>query len=148
MPEEITFFHVRKEEICRMHSEAEIRRAVTESAMKYLGTQYRWGGKSSQGLDCSGLTFMSYFLNGILIYRDAGIRPQYPVHSIPSGRLGPADLIYFPGHVAMYLGKGRFIHSTAFRATPCVTINSLDPADSLYRPDLAASVTGYGSIFS
>lgn len=130
-----------------IEDEESFRERLVRSAEAYLGTQYRWGGKSSQGLDCSGLVFMSYMENGVLIYRDANILPDYPVNEISRDALKKGDLIFFPGHVAMYLGDDRFIHSTAYAATPCVTVNSLNPADEDYREDLAHRITGCGSVF-
>ena len=59
-----------------------LRERLEDSAREFLGTQYRWGGKSSQGIDCSGLVFMSYLDQGILIYRDADIKEAYPVKRI------------------------------------------------------------------
>lgn len=127
--------------------EAALRRAVVCSAMSYLGTQYRWGGKSPLGIDCSGLTAMAYLLNGVVIYRDAAIREGFPVREIPRQDMKPADLIFFPGHVAMYLGEGRYLHSTAQTGSDGVVINSLDPADPGYRADLPGQITAVGSIF-
>lgn len=127
--------------------EETLREQVAASAKSYLGVQYRWAGKSSQGLDCSGLVFMSYLENGVLIYRDAKIMPQYPVWEITREELKKGDLIFFPGHVAMYLGNGKYIHSTAFWQNPYVTINSLNPKDPDYREDLAQAITGCGSVF-
>ena len=121
---------------------------MAESAKRFLGTQYRWGGKSSQGIDCSGLAFMSFLDNGLLIWRDAGIVEGYPIKSISSEALKKGDLIFFPGHVAMYLGEGRYIHSTGIYKTPYVTINSLNEEDEDYREDLAQKITGYGSVFA
>ena len=129
-------------------TEEEIREGLAESAKRFLGTQYRWGGKSSQGIDCSGLAFMSFLDNGLLIWRDAGIVEGYPIKSISSEALKKGDLIFFPGHVAMYLGEGRYIHSTGFYKPPYVTINSLNEEDEDYREDLAQKITGYGSVFA
>ncbi|MCD8398702.1 MAG: serine hydrolase [Lachnospiraceae bacterium] len=128
--------------------EESFRANLVESARAYLGVQYRWGGKSALGLDCSGLVFMSYLENGVLIYRDAKIVEGYPVKKISREQLKPGDLIFFPGHVAMYLGEDRYIHSTAYKATPYVTINSLNPADEDYRDDLAHGITACGSVFA
>ena len=63
--------------------EETFRESIVQTAYSYLGTQYRWGGKTACGIDCSGLAFMSYFRNGILIWRDAAIKEGYPVHEIP-----------------------------------------------------------------
>ena len=125
-----------------------LRERLTASAREFLGTQYRWGGKSSQGIDCSGLAFMSYLDQGILIYRDAQILDAYPVKEITEDQLQKGDLIFFPGHVAMYLGEHRYIHATGYVKTPYVTINSLQKSDPDYRADLAGKITGYGSIFA
>lgn len=123
------------------------RSRVVETAKSYLGTQYRWGGKTPLGIDCSGLTFMSYQINGVTIYRDAGIKAGFPVRKIPFSRKKPGDLLYFPGHVAMYLGEGRYIHSTAKNGSDGVVINSLDESDADYRSDLPNLLYATGSIF-
>ena len=123
------------------------REKVTRTALFYLDTQYRWGGKSPLGIDCSGLTFMSYLLNGVLIYRDARMEPEFPVHPIAPDQKRPGDLLYFPGHIAMYLGNDQYIHSTAHPGSDGVVINSLNPLSSNYREDLHHCLTGVGSIF-
>lgn len=127
--------------------EEEFRKAVIETAKKYLGTQYRWGGKSTMGIDCSGLTSMSYMLNGILTYRDAKIEAGFPVHEIPKEEMLPGDLMYFPGHIAIYMGNGRYIHSTGKIGSGGVVMNSLNTGAADYRPDLAESWYASGSIF-
>ncbi|WP_395549087.1 MULTISPECIES: NlpC/P60 family protein [unclassified Lacrimispora] len=127
--------------------EAHFRKSVVETAKQYLGTQYRWGGRSTAGIDCSGLTSESYLLNGILIYRDARIEPGFPVHEIPKDEMLPGDLMYFPGHIAMYMGNGSYIHSTGKIDSGGVVINSLNPQAEDYRADLAESWYASGSIF-
>lgn len=143
--EKLTYFCDRFRKACV--DEETFRAAVVNSAMAYLGTQYRWGGKASQGLDCSGLAFMSYLENGAFIYRDAQIRPEYPVQKIDRSRIRPGDLLFFPGHVAIYMGNDRYIHSTAYAGSPGVTINSLNPQDPDYRKDLDEKMTECGTVF-
>lgn len=124
-----------------------LRAALVDAALAYLGTPYRWGGKTTQGIDCSGLTSMAYLLNGIIIWRDAFIKEGYPVHPITWEDMGPGDLIYFPGHIAMYLSDGDYVHATAKNGSDGGVVNSLNPSSPRYRPDLAGSITALGSIF-
>lgn len=124
-----------------------LRRALAEAARLYVGTHYRWGGKSPMGIDCSGLVSMAYMLCGILIYRDAKIVEGFPIREIAMADMKPGDLMYFPGHVAMYLGDGRYIHSTGRSGDDGVTFNSLDPAAPDYRADLPGQITAVGTFF-
>lgn len=127
--------------------EETFREALVKTAYSYLGVQYRWGGKSTAGIDCSGLTSISYMQNGVLTYRDASIEEGFPVHEIPREEMKMGDLLYFPGHIAMYIGNQRYIHSTGRIGSGGVVINSLDPQAPDYREDLAASLYAVGSIF-
>lgn len=127
--------------------EQELRQALVDAAMLYHGTHYRWGGKSPLGIDCSGLVSMAYMLCGILIYRDAGIKEGFPIHEISLENIKPGDLLFFPGHVAMYIGDGRYCHSTARRGDNGFTVNSLNPDASDYRADLPGQITQVGSYF-
>ena len=128
-------------------TEDERRQRLCDTAKLYAGTHYRWGGKSPAGIDCSGLVSMSYLLNGIIIYRDAKIMEGFPIREIPREQMKPADLRLFPGHVALYLGKGMYIHSTGKAGADGVTLNSLDPTHPDYREDLAQKLTAVGTYF-
>ena len=128
-------------------SEEAFRAAVCAQAKKYMGTEYRWGGKSGRGIDCSGLVSTAYMQCGVLIYRDASIVEGWPMHEVNFEEKKPGDALFFPGHVALYLGEGRYIHSTGAAASGGVVVNSLDPADPLYREDLVKSLYAVGSIF-
>ena len=123
------------------------RRDVISMAEKYLGSSYFWGGASPEGIDCSGLAHMAYMLSGVLIYRDAEIRPEYPIHPIPKEQAGPGDLIFFKGHVAIFVDRTHFLNSTAYASSYGVALESFDPGDPCYRGDLLEKITGYGSLF-
>lgn len=121
-----------------------LRNKLVENAKLYLGTQYRWGGKTSMGIDCSGLCSMAYLLEGIIIYRDAVLKEKY-MRRIEREEIKKGDLMFWPGHIGMYIENGKFIHSTSSRNG--VVINSLNKEDEDYREDLDTSMLGVGTIF-
>jgi cell wall-associated NlpC family hydrolase len=114
---------------------------IVATAKQFFGVPYLWGGTSSKGMDCSGFTKTVYYLNGVLLPRDADQQAAIGDSVvIPEGSmdLKPGDLLFFGSHagagkpehithVAISLGGRRFIHSSAD-----VHFNSLDPADSDY----------------
>lgn len=132
-------------------SEEAFRDNLVAEAMKYLGTQYRWGGKSHQGIDCSGLVSMAYMRSGVLIYRDAAIAEGYPIQKISTQEvitdtLKKGDALYFPGHIAMYIGDGKYIHSTGHIGSGGVVINSFRPSDPDFRQDLMECMYAAGGV--
>ena len=122
--------------------------AVLQRALALMGTPYRWGGKTPAGIDCSGLCSMAYLLCGISIWRDSELKEGYPIHPAHVSDMRVGDLVYFPGHVALYLGNGEYIHSTARAGDNGVVINSFYPDSPLYRPDLPKQITAVGSYFA
>lgn len=126
---------VRKEALLSRDAETgpALRQSIVDTALLYLGTQYRWGGKSPMGIDCSGLSSMAYMLNGIIIPRDSGDQMEF-MKKIDRRYSKPGDLLFFPGHVAIYIGEDKFVHSTGMDAV--VEINSLNKDSRLYRKDL------------
>lgn len=89
---------------------------VVEQAMKYLGVPYVWGGKSPDGMDCSGLTQLAYRHAlgkeiGIWTVAQEGAGSAVAVSDAEVG-----DLLFWGGHgsthhVAIYIGDGKFIHA-------------------------------------
>ena len=136
-------------------SENAFREKLVSEAMKYMGVQYRWGGKSFRGIDCSGLVSISYMRCGILIYRDASIVDGWPIQRLAIEDLKAAealdhlkkgDALYFPGHIAMYIGDGKYIHSTGRIGSGGVVINSLRPEDPDFRQDLLDCLYAAGGV--
>ncbi len=123
--------------------EAEIRASLVSTALKYLEVPYRWGGKTPYGIDCSGLCSAVYLQHEIIIWRDAKLTE--PLKPIAKEQLKPGDLIFFPGHVAMYIGESRYIHANQRHSGVC--INSFHPFDPDYNESLLQTITGAGSIW-
>jgi cell wall-associated NlpC family hydrolase len=88
---------------------------------------------------------MAYYLNGILIYRDAVIEKSPDVHEILFSEAKPGDLLYFPGHIALYLGNGEYIHSSARVGYVCT--GSFCPESDKYDEYLAKNLLHTGTIF-
>lgn len=131
--------HIEDEDALRAH--------IVSMAQTYRDTHYLWGGKTPLGIDCSGLTFMAYRLSGVTIWRDASIREGYPIHAVDPEQAKSGDLLFFPGHVALYMGEGRYIHSTAHNGSDGVVVNSLRSEHEDFRADLLEKLTGAGSLF-
>lgn len=92
--------------------------SLVQTARRFIGTDYRWGGTSpDKGFDCSGLTMTVYRLNGLELPRTA--LEQYRTGTpVPGKTLRPGDLVFFAtgttsriSHVGIYSGKGQFIHA-------------------------------------
>lgn len=86
-----------------------------ETARDYLGTPYRWGGRSPLGIDCSGLCLQAYLPWGVTLWRDARLPPPEQALPIPMEQAMPGDLIFFPGHMALYAGDGKILHASQRR---------------------------------
>jgi len=120
---------------------------LIQTARKMMGAPYLWGGTSPKGVDCSGFTKTIYFLNGMIIPRDASqqINEGELIDNDKNwDNLQVGDLLFFgvPAtetskervvHVGMWIGDGKFIHSRGR-----VRISSFDPADEHFdAPELA-----------
>ncbi len=92
--------------------------AIVESAKKYLGTPYVWGGSSPSGLDCSGLTSTVYREHGISIPRTAR-KQAFAGTIISESEARPGDLVVFTqnnyGHVGIYAGDGKVVDASRSR---------------------------------
>ena len=124
---------------------------IIATAKQFIGVPYMWGGTSIKAVDCSGFCKSTYFLNGIVLARDASQQcltgdnvdiskyvdgGEYTKEALANLKKG--DLIFFGTkatpekkeritHVGIYIEDGIFIHS----ATK-VRINSLIPTDANY----------------
>ena len=86
---------------------------VVMLAHQFVGMRYRYGGTSPRtGFDCSGFVMYVYGKLGIQLPHNAAAQFRVGA-SVPRSSLRPGDLVFFNGlgHVGIYVGKGRFIHS-------------------------------------
>ena len=131
---------------------------IVETALKFEGTPYLWGGASSKGLDCSGLVRLTFFMNGHLLPRNASQQVNYGReiimecdHSIApdsdklykemvkrTQHLQPGDLVFF-GTPGTLVKKEKITHVGIYigggriiHASHKVRINSLIPGEKDY----------------
>ena len=141
-------FWVRAEqlgEIPAQKDEQTARKIICETAKSFLGVQYRWGGRTHAGIDCSGLAFTSYRAAGITIWRDADPGMFADKRTVSKEELKPGDLIFFPGHVAVHIENGRFIHATSSGARVCY--GSLSKEDGDYSEWCANNIVCCKTVF-
>jgi murein DD-endopeptidase len=92
------------------------RKEIVQTANRYVGAPYRWGGATPHGFDCSGFVMYVYRKNGIRVGRS--VRSQfYRGRRITVRELKPGDLVFFQternrfSHVGIYSGELHFIHA-------------------------------------
>jgi cell wall-associated NlpC family hydrolase len=81
-------------------------------AGRLSGAAYLWGGRESEGLDCSGLVQQALFACGRACPRDTD-QQQALGEPIPPDAFGRGDLVFWKGHVALGVGDGRILHANA-----------------------------------
>jgi hypothetical protein len=110
--------------------------ATIKTACQMMGVPYLWGGSSAKATDCSGLTKIAYFSQGIILARDASQQARYGEHVDFTNykNLQIGDLLFFGRnaqrvtHVGIYLGNDEYLNASGY-----VRINSLDPKDPRFK---------------
>ncbi|MEQ8604263.1 MAG: NlpC/P60 family protein [Marivibrio sp.] len=81
----------------------------------FLETPYLWGGKTSVGLDCSGLVQLAFQRCGIDCPRDSDMQEAALGRSVdPAAEaLRRGDVVFWPGHVGIMVDPARIVHANA-----------------------------------
>ncbi len=104
-------------------SNEELRKAIVDYAMQYVGNKYVSGGTSlATGTDCSGFTCFIYADFGISISRTPVGQYTGAGRSIDYSEIQPGDIICYQSagrtkcsHVALYIGNGQIVHAANSR---------------------------------
>ncbi|HSK39666.1 MAG TPA: NlpC/P60 family protein, partial [Arenibaculum sp.] len=100
------------------------------TALSFLGTPYLWGGRSSLGIDCSGLVQIALSMANVRAPRDSDMQRD-AIGTLVSGAEGGdgagtgieprrGDVVGFPGHIGLMLDGERLVHATAFTLSVCI----------------------------
>lgn len=96
---------------------SDVRMAVCDYALQFVGNRYVWGGTSlTSGVDCSGFTMQIMKQYGVYLSHSSKAQANEGT-TISTSELKPGDLIFYGkgksiNHVAIYIGGGQIVHAS------------------------------------
>lgn len=101
---------------------------VTSTAKKVMGVKYLYGGTTTKGFDCSGFVGYVYKKVGVKLPRTSGAMYKTG-KSVSKKNLKTGDLVFFKtsgkgvSHTGIYIGNGKFAHSSSSKGVSVAKIN-------------------------
>ncbi len=109
----------------------EMREKWVAYSKQFIGTPYKYGGLTKEGIDCSGLIYVTA-LESIALQLPRTVTDLYSfARIIPDSKKEPGDLVFFKtvdakvSHVGIYMGKNQFIHAASDGPNTGVIVSSL-----------------------
>ena len=106
---------------------------IVDYACQFLGNPYVPGGTSlTNGADCSGFTMSVFRQFGINLPRNSYAQSQVGTAvSYDQARAG--DIIYYGGHVGIYMGDGRIVHASTQKTGIKISVATYRPIITIRR---------------
>ena len=107
---------------------------VVDFACQFVGNPYVYGGNDiNNGIDCSGFTKYVFAHFGITLPRYSGDQRKCG-QAVSYNNAKPGDLIFYEGHVAIYIGNGQIVHASNSKPYP---VGGIKISTATYREILA-----------
>lgn len=84
---------------------------IVEEALKQVGKPYVYGAAGPNTFDCSGLTQWAYKYGAGINICHNDLCQKNGGKAIPVSEAQPGDILWKPGHVAIYIGNGKYVHA-------------------------------------
>ena len=85
---------------------------VADFALQFVGNPYVYGGTSlTNGADCSGFTLAVYSNFGVSLPHSAAAQNKKGTNVGSIDNAIPGDIVYYSGHVGIYIGNGQIVHA-------------------------------------
>lgn len=109
------------------------------AAVLFENVPYLWGGRTQQGLDCSGLIQTAFHAAGRACPRDTDMIERDIGTALPFGDPGVlrrGDLVFWTGHVGMMLDGERLIHANGYHMLTAIepVVQALERIATLFGP--------------
>jgi len=83
-------------------------------AEQFLNVPYVWGGKTFEGLDCSGLVQIAVHAAGVAAPRDTDMMEEALGHAVLQQKLKRGDLVFWKGHMGVMRDAETLLHANAY----------------------------------